>query len=124
MRVFITGCFLFLTTTLFAQQGWWTAQLHRKDGNTINFTFEWKTEKGKSIWYIHNAAEKIKVDNITATADSFVVQMPVFESQFRLVYRDKKLSGNWIKGGSVKTSIVPFTAEPVLRTTPAYSCPI
>jgi len=97
----------------FAQQGWWSAQLHRKDGNTINFTFEWKTEKGKPVWYIHNAAEKIKVDNITATPDSFVVQMPVFESQFRLVYHDHKLSGNWIKGGSVKTSVLPFTAEPV-----------
>src|SRR5450432_2016891 len=59
-----------------AQQGNWTALLHRGDGNNIAFTFDWKIEKGKPVWYIKNALEKIRVDNITVVADSFIVQMP------------------------------------------------
>jgi peroxiredoxin len=110
MRIFFIIGAMLLTTAAFSQQGWWAAKLQRKDGNAITFIVEWKTEKGKPVWYIHNAAEKIRVDNITATADSFIVQMPVFESQFRIAYHDKKLSGVWIKGGSVKTQEIPFAA--------------
>ena len=53
-----------------AQQGLWQAQLHREDGNNIVFTFEWKTENGKPVWYIHNASEKIKVTDIKTKGDS------------------------------------------------------
>jgi len=101
---------IFISTALTAQQGNWTAQLHRNDGKAINFTFEWKEENGKTVWYIHNAAEKIKVDNIIATGDSLIVQMPVFESQFRLRYSNQQLSGVWIKGGSIKMQVMLFTA--------------
>jgi peroxiredoxin len=85
--------------------------LHRSDGNIIPFSFEWKTEKGKTVWYIHNAQEKIKVDNIVTAGDSLIIQMPVFESQFRVRYSNNTLSGLWLKGGSVKTQVMPFTAE-------------
>ena len=95
-----------------SQQGWWSGKLLRADGNNIAFTFEWKTEKNKPVWYIHNAAEKIKVDNIFAQGDSLIIQMPVFESQFRVVYQNKKITGVWIKRGSVKTQVMPFSAEP------------
>ena len=64
MKVLIPILLLSISSTIFAQQGWWSAKLQRKDGSAIPFTFEWKTEKGKPVWYIHNAAEKIKVDNI------------------------------------------------------------
>jgi peroxiredoxin len=101
-----------VTVTLYSQQGWWSAKLHRTDGNNIAFNFEWKTEKGKPVWYIYNATEKIKVDNITKQEDSLFIQMPVFESQFRILYNNKKITGFWIKGGSVKTQVIPFSAEP------------
>ncbi len=94
-----------------AQQGWWGAQLHRTDGGNIAFTFEWKTENGKPVWYIRNAAERIKVSNITTDGDSIFVQMPVFESQFRLKKTNKKLNGVWIKNGTVKTLVIPFSAS-------------
>jgi len=110
-----------LSTTAQAQQGWWSANLVRNDGNSIAFTFEWKNENGKPVWYIRNAAEKIKVDNITVTADSFIVQMPVFESQFRLRYADKKLSGTWFKGGAIRTQSIPFVATPVNKRFAANS---
>jgi peroxiredoxin len=111
MKLLLLTAGIIISTALPAQQGSWTAQLHRGDGNIIPFSFEWKTENGKTVWYIHNAAEKIKVDNIVATGDSLIVQMPVFESQFRIRYSNNKLSGLWLKAGSVKTQAIPFTAE-------------
>ena len=111
MKLLILALFIGLTPAVLAQQGLWTAQLHRGDGAIIPFAFEWKTEKGKPVWYIHNAAENIRVDNITATGDSLLVQMPVFESQFRLQYSNKKLTGVWLKGGSVKTQVITFSAQ-------------
>jgi len=103
---------LFITASLYSRQSWWSAKLHRADGNNIAFNFEWKTEQGKQVWYIYNAAEKIRVDNIIQQGDSLFVQMPVFESQFRLSVSNNKLSGVWLKGGAVKTQVIPFTAEP------------
>ncbi len=103
--VFLTGSF-----SLSAQQGWWKSTLLRADSNRITFTFEWKIEKGRQVWYIHNAEEIIRVDNITVQGDSLFVQMPVFESQFRVKKIGSTLQGVWIKGGAVKTSVIPFTA--------------
>ena len=94
-----------------AQQGWWGAKLHRSDGNNIAFTFEWKNEKGKTVWYIRNATERIRVSNINIEGDSLFVGMPVFESQFRLKKTDKNLNGVWIKNGSVKMQVIPFSAS-------------
>ncbi|GAB2833716.1 peroxiredoxin family protein [Ferruginibacter profundus] len=113
MKLLITIFCILCSTSLQAQQGWWSAQLHRSDGQSIPFTFEWKKENGKPVWYIHNATEKIKVDNITAAGDSFIVQMPVFESQFRFQYSNKKLSGVWLKGGAAQTQVMPFSAAAV-----------
>ena len=93
------------------QTGIWGAKLHRSDGNTIAFTFEWKAENGKPVWYIRNAAEKIRVNNIVAAGDSLFVQMPVFESQFRVKKVGKQITGVWIKNGAVKTQVLPFSAE-------------
>jgi peroxiredoxin len=111
MKLLLLTAGIIISTVLTAQQGSWTAQLHRNDGNIIPFSFEWKIEQGKTVWYIHNAAEKIRVDNIIAAGDSLIIQMPVFESQFRLRYSNNKLSGLWMKGGSIKTQVMPFTAE-------------
>jgi peroxiredoxin len=97
-------------TVATAQQGNWVAHLTREDGNNIIFTFEWKLVKGKSVWYIKNAAERIKVDKITTSGDSVFVQMPVFESQFRFVLKDKNIDGIWVKRGAVKTQVLPFFA--------------
>jgi len=112
MRIaFLFSLFLISIVTK-AQQGWWQAQLNREDGNNIVFTFEWNTEKGKPVWYIHNASEKIKVSNITKKSDSVIVQMPVFESEFRLTYKNNKLQGVWRKGSSSGFQTIPFTAVP------------
>lgn len=110
MKLLILAVCLAISPAVFAQEGLWKAQLHRNDGNVIPFILEWKKEKGKWVWYIHNAAERIRVDNISAVNDSVIVYMPVFESQFRLKYSSNQLSGVWLKGGAVKTQVMPFTA--------------
>lgn len=100
------------TLVAYPQLGWWSAGLQRNDTATIPFTFEWKNEKGKNVWYIKNAEEKIKVSDIQKKGDSLIVQMPVFESQFRVKYSNKKLSGLWIRGSASKPHIVAFEAKP------------
>ncbi|MEO5891484.1 MAG: TlpA disulfide reductase family protein [Ferruginibacter sp.] len=112
MRILFLLIAAFTFTTAPAQQGKWSALLHRADGNNIAFTFEWKSENSKQVWYIKNAAEKIRVDNITAAGDSFIVQMPVFESQFRFVFNNNNISGSWVKRGALKTQVLPFSATP------------
>src|SRR6188474_1314307 len=96
-------CFLISVNGSVAQEGSYSAQLHRADGNKIAFTFDWKAENGQNVWYIKNGGEKIRVDNFTNAGDSIFVHMPVFESQFRFVRRNKEITGIWIKKGSVRT---------------------
>jgi peroxiredoxin len=112
MRLLFSLFSILFVTTSFAQQGSWVAQIHRTDGNNIVFTFDWKTEKGKPVWYIKNGGEKIRVANILQTGDSFIVQMPVFESNFRIAIVNKNIRGVWIKRGTVKTYALAFTAIP------------
>lgn len=119
MRRIILGSILTLfLVNLQAQQmpldGQWRAELKRADGKSIVFNFEWKTENGKPAWYIRNASERIHVTDIQASkkGDSLIVNMPLFESQFR-IKKDKSgklISGYWYKGGSVKTQVMPFVA--------------
>jgi peroxiredoxin len=95
----------------FCQMGNFTALLKRNDGISIPFTFKQQHEKGKIYWTIINGTEKIKVDNITYSSDSMILQMPVFESQLRVLKKDNSYDGSWIKGGAVKTTVLPFTAS-------------
>jgi hypothetical protein len=54
--------------------------------------------------------ENIRVDNVEAAGDSFIVQMPVFESQFRFSLKENTINGFWIKRGAVKTTVLAFSA--------------
>ncbi len=94
------------------QQGFWRASLTRKDSNIIVFNFQLQYINNQPVLYIINAAERIKVANIIVTKDdSVIIQMPVFESQFRAKLVNKtKLEGVWIKSGAKQNQIMPFTA--------------
>src|SRR5690349_2951998 len=76
--------------------GWWRASLQRTDGHTIDFNVAIQYKNGKLLWFIRNAAEKIQVTGIEQKQDSILVQMPLFESEFRLqVVNKNTLSGVW-----------------------------
>ena len=99
---------VFLISTLFSvQQGIcqttsYVAALKRNDGLLIPFSIQQQVTKGKLSWVIKNGTEKIRVDNFNYTGDSILIQMPVFESQFRVVKKEKIFEGIWMKNGSVK----------------------
>ncbi|WP_235918505.1 peroxiredoxin family protein [Sediminibacterium soli] len=93
------------------QTGPWRGSLLREDGKSIHFHFDIRSENGKQVLYIINANERLRVDKLVHRKDSLFIEMPVFESRFRV----RKLSptqwqGVWIKEGSVKQQVMPFTA--------------
>lgn len=94
------------------QQGVWHASLNRNDGKAIVFNFSVTYINNKPIIYIINAAEHLRVNKIKVTTDdSIIIQMPVFESEFRAKLIGKtKLEGVWIKGGAKQSQIMPFLA--------------
>src|SRR5690349_9783572 len=99
--------FVLLALSLFSQSNhWWRAELVREDGNIIPFNFLSKKEKGKQVWYIRNASERLKVDNFKQVQDSMFVSMPLFESDFRLRLKDASMEGVWIKGTSTKEQVM------------------
>ncbi len=110
MKLSATFIFILTTLSITAQPVNWGANMERPDGNKIAFTFNWTKENSHQVWYIKNAEEQIKVDNITKQGDSFFVQMPVFESQFRFVIKDEKIQGYWIKKGVANAQVLPFVA--------------
>ncbi len=112
--VFLAGVFymnVFAQSPL--QQGAWNGHLYRQDGHVIDFHFDIKTEKGKTVLYIINANERIRVNKVKEVKDSLLIEMPVFESVFRIKkVSGRKWEGIWTKGGAVKTQVMPFTAAP------------
>ena len=94
------------------QQGHWRASLLREDGNHIIFNFDTELQKGKLVLYIVNGQERMLVNDVTRVKDSLFIDMPVFESSFRLkVISADSLAGSWIKKGAVKDAVMPFTAS-------------
>jgi len=89
------------------------AYLVRQDSNTVVFNMQALKEKGKTILYITNADERIKISPVTITKDSVIFSMPTFESTFKSKRNlDGSLSGVWIKGTSGDFQNWPFFALP------------
>lgn len=89
----------------------WRAVIYRQDGNDIVFNFEERQEDSKTVLYVLNAGERLRVDSVRFTGDSVFIKMPVFESSFKAKTEDGKWSGLWIKGTSDAEAMMPFTAE-------------
>ncbi len=107
---------LLLSTTAFSQAaatlrtGWYRASIIREDGAAIIFNAEVQLKNGKQVMYIRNAAERLLVDDINIKGDSVHIEMPFFESFFRLQQQnDGKLVGKWFKAGSAK--LLEFPVE-------------
>lgn len=90
--------------------GWYRAAVLRDDGTEILFNAEVQMNKGKQVLYIRNASERLLVDDIIVKGDSVHIEMPFFESYFRLqVQPDGSLKGKWLKAGSAKLLAFPVT---------------
>ncbi|WP_198163608.1 peroxiredoxin family protein [Pedobacter cryoconitis] len=118
------GLFALLSLGASAQtslrHGAWRAALLRNDGNKIIFNLDIQQQKGKTVFYIVNEPEKMLADEVTIVKDSVFINMPVFESAFRLKIISKdSLSGTWIRKTTSKDIVMPFTAT----TQEAYRFP-
>jgi thiol-disulfide isomerase/thioredoxin len=93
------------------QQGNWRAALQREDGNHIIFNLDVQQQKGRTILYVVNGLERMLVKDVKTVKDSLFIDMPVFESSFKLkVISQDSVSGTWVKRGAVKDLEMPFTA--------------
>ena len=93
------------------QPGTWRAFLHRNDSERIVFNFQIQYTHNQPVVSVINAGERLTLKDITVTGDSIRARMPVFESEFRFKRISKdSISGQWIKGTTGKSQIVPFTA--------------
>lgn len=108
-------CFVFFVNKVAAQPlaetGPWFGNLYRADGQVIRFHFDLVKESSKTVLYLINASEKIKVEKVRITKDSVWIDMPVFESSFRAkrIAADR-WEGQWIREGAQGFSGIPFAA--------------
>lgn len=92
--------------------GVWRGALTTKSANEIPFNFEVKDTAGKQQLAIINGAERFKVTDVTSRGDSVFIQMPLFNSEFKLKLDGDKLKGNWVRHLASQDLLVPFAAEP------------
>jgi hypothetical protein len=121
LRIGLVLCMLFSMATAQTglKQGPWKGQLLRNDGKIIPFHFDVRTEKNKTLIYIINASERLRVDNIRYTRDSVFIEMPVFESMFRAkIISADRWEGIWTKAGSKEWQVMPFVAQTQTSITP------
>lgn len=115
-KVFLLAGLLIFILSTFAQTTLpknWRATLVRQDGNLVVFNLVRGLEKGKTILYVVNASEKIKITAVTVTNDSINFSMPAFESAFKTKRNaDGSLRGIWSKGTGGITQEWNFYAYP------------
>ncbi|ATL49843.1 redoxin [Chitinophaga caeni] len=116
----IVALALFAGLSLHAQQrltkGIWQAKLHRSDGADIVFNFDLVRESGKPVIYIINAKERMRVDEITTSADSAWIKMPFFDNDFKAaILKDGSLQGIWTRHLPTGDQTIPFTAKPGVK---------
>lgn len=109
-------CILLGSMSGFAQNapeaGYWEGSLALNDTTKLPFGFEIKNEGGKISMIIHNADERIAVDELSMKNDSLFIKMPVFDSEFKCqVKQGKTISGSWINHGRKDKNVIPFAAS-------------
>lgn len=73
-----------------------TLSLQEEKGIELPFNFELKYEGKKCLIVIHNADERIKVDEVTIKGDSLNFKMPIFDTEFKTKFKGDSIEGLWI----------------------------
>ncbi|WP_345954445.1 TlpA disulfide reductase family protein [Mucilaginibacter sp. PAMB04168] len=104
---------LLFSVSVFAQgklkTGIWRGVLKPAAGE-LPFNFEVKDTAGRQQLTIINANERFKVTDIKFNADSVFINMPLFDSEFKLQQQGAGLTGQWIKHLGNRDAATPFTA--------------
>jgi thiol-disulfide isomerase/thioredoxin len=90
-------------------EGMWVGELEVQDKEVLPFNFELKRDdSGQLFIEIHNAAEVIKVEEVSLKNDSIVIRTPVFEGYIAGKFTETSIQGEFIKESLDR--IVPFKA--------------
>jgi thiol-disulfide isomerase/thioredoxin len=92
-------------------EGIWRATLKTGSGAEIPFNFEVIDSADQKFLDIINGKERFRVNQISAMADSLIIQMPLFDSEIRAVLKNKTLSGRWIKHYADSDEVLQFHAK-------------
>jgi thiol-disulfide isomerase/thioredoxin len=92
-------------------EGIWRATLKTGSGAEIPFNFEVTDSANQKFLDIINGKERFRVNEISITADSVLIQMPLFDSEIRAVLKNKVLSGRWIKHYADSDEVLQFHAK-------------
>lgn len=100
--------FLFIPLISSAQlkPGLWRGEFQLNDSTVLPFHFEVKG----NTWDIINARERITVNEITYSADSIIVKLPIFDSEIRSKIKGDSLEGNFLNHARTNLNVVPFRA--------------
>lgn len=107
-------------------QSMWRAVIHRPDGEGIVFNLRSVVENDRLVLYVVNGGEQMRVPDVEVKGDSLLVDMPVFESGFRLKIINKdSLSGVWQRASTSQQIIIPVTvsAQHPVRFSPTQGAP-
>ncbi|HEY1039752.1 MAG TPA: TlpA disulfide reductase family protein [Bacteroidia bacterium] len=115
MKLIVVILLFVLSVAGFAQypkKGIWQGKLvlNEQENIVLPFNFETKVLGKRQLIFIHNAEERIKVDEVTIKKDSVNFKMPVFDSEFKTKNYGDSLVGVWINHSRKDKNIIPFRA--------------
>jgi thiol-disulfide isomerase/thioredoxin len=106
------------------KEGKWRGILTIVDstGLILPFNFDLSFQNDSTKITIHNAEEKILVNEVSIKGDSVFIKMPVFDSEFRCkLSGDSLMNGNWINHARKEKNIIPFTG--IYGEANRFDCP-
>lgn len=113
-RYFLILYVICLTAIAQPKNGYWRGVLMLNVENKLElpFNFDIKLSNKKHQLIIYNADERIVVDEIQLSKDSFNFKMPLFDSEFRtMLIGDTLLKGVWINHSRKENNKIVFTAQ-------------
>jgi thiol-disulfide isomerase/thioredoxin len=78
-------------------------------GQELPFTFDLEKKGNAYKVIIHNADERLELDEVTTLGDSLIIVMHIFDSELRVKHSEDSLKGYFIKNYE-KNFKLPFTA--------------
>jgi len=88
--------------------GTWRAVIEMQ-GQELPFTFDLQQTNGKYTAIIHNAEERLFLDEVDVKDDTLIMVLHIFDAQVRAKIKGDKLSGWFIKNYAPDATL-PFTA--------------
>lgn len=116
---FLALFFIFISSIFIAQTniktGIWRGTLLLNSEKEIELPFNFEIQYNKKnhpYLVIHNAQERITVEECSLTKDSFNFKMPIFDTEFKTqIVGDSILKGLWINHTKKENNTIAFTAK-------------